>query len=91
MWPHLSNETGSETRWSESVHISKSKLGTKSGDQVVSTSLKRNWEGDQVMSKCNSQFHSRDIDTSCPPGLTPCFVREIWTLPDRQDSLPVSC
>jgi uncharacterized protein (DUF2384 family) len=39
--------------------------------------------------RSNSQFHSRDIDTSCPPGLTPCFVREIWTLSDRQDSLPV--
>jgi hypothetical protein len=63
MWPHLSNETGSETRWSESVHISKSKLGTKPGDQEVSTSLKRNWEGDQVMSKCSHLSNETGSET----------------------------
>jgi hypothetical protein len=38
----------------------------------------------------HSQFRSRDLDTFCLPGLTPSFVREIWTLPDHQVSLPVS-
>jgi hypothetical protein len=38
----------------------------------------------------HSQFCSRDVDTFWPPGLTPSFVREIWTLPDHLVSLPVS-
>ena len=33
---------------------------------------------------------SRDVDTFWPPGLTPSFVREIWTLSDHQVTLPVS-
>jgi hypothetical protein len=41
---YLSNESGSETWRSESVQISRTKLGVRPGDQEVSTSLEQNWE-----------------------------------------------
>jgi hypothetical protein len=37
----------------------------------------------------NAMSHSRDIDTSCPPGLTPCFVREIESVPISRTKLGV--
>jgi hypothetical protein len=35
-------------------------------------------------------YGSKDVDTFWPPGLTPSFVREIWTLSDHLVPLPVS-
>jgi hypothetical protein len=63
--PHLSNKTGSWTRWSESVQISRTKLGVRPGGQKVSTSR---------ITRSHSQFRSRDVDTFWSPGLTPSFV-----------------
>jgi hypothetical protein len=34
-------------------------------------------------------YGSKDVDTFWPPGLTPSFVREIWTLSDHLVQLPV--
>jgi hypothetical protein len=48
----LSNESGSETWRSESVQISRTKLGVRPGDQEVSTSLEQNWEWGQVVRMC---------------------------------------
>ena len=62
-YPNLSNETGSETRWSGSVHIPRTKLGVRSGGLNVSTSLEQNWELDQVVGKCPNLSHETGSET----------------------------
>jgi hypothetical protein len=81
MYPHLSNETGSGTRWSESAHISKTKLGVRPGDQEVSTYLKPKLEarpGDHEVFKSLKRIWECDLVTRKCPNLSNKTGSETW-------------
>ena len=79
--PHPSNKTGSETRWSECVHISKTKLGVRPGDQEVSTSLKTKLgarPGDQEVSTSVKRNREWDKVIRKCPNLSNETGSETW-------------